>query len=203
MRELRGHVPATLLEDLDREKYEFMKEHSERLRRWREENLRIRDDMAFANSYKRSLQIITLDVAIIAAMAFLLKDASSLSLVAKLLVLIVLIAPIVSVILSLIYQNHVLELNRRSADMRITVIDSSRAFARERMTQQHASRGDLHNDFRAIDEGEKKGFADADRMLAINNTFLTRLGRTADSCLIAALIAIATLTLMQSGLISC
>ncbi|MFA5413596.1 MAG: hypothetical protein WC348_03595 [Patescibacteria group bacterium] len=145
-------------EKVREETLEFMERHSARLRKWREENLSMRDEFASENTYKFSPLIISLSVGIMGGMSFLLSNINELNSVSKFLSL-SLALPIISIILEIEYRKGVLNINRGACSRRADFIENfMKNEALKRFENPPKSFQELIRITTELDETEKKGF---------------------------------------------
>lgn len=132
---------------------------NQRLRRYREENLELRDKFAEEKTYKLSHLLITLSIAILAAMSFLFTQEGLEPLSRQL--SITLIFPVIIVGLELRYLYRVVEINREISSKRAEAItkllkeDARAAFEKAGQAQTFAELAQIAGGF---DEKEKEVF---------------------------------------------
>lgn len=146
-------------EKVKQEALKYMEQHSTLLRKWRDENLAMRDEFAAENTYKFSNLIISLSVGIIGGMSFLLSNINNIDPVSKIFSL-SLVLPIISIILEIIYRRKVVDVNREACDRRANFIsDFMKNEAARRFKNQPKTFQDLIGVVSELDEIEKNGFS--------------------------------------------
>jgi len=153
----------SLMQLVQQEKKKYFDEMVKRLRYYRDENMKSRDEFAAERTYKLSNLIISLNVGIIGAMSFLLIKTQEIRPFSKFLVL-VLILPIFSIIFEIFYKRKVLEVNREAADRRVDLIPK---FVREEVIKAFLQKHENFEEFKAtIEDLDKREAEEFDK---INN----------------------------------
>lgn len=184
-------------EKVTKAKLEYMEEHSKRLRFWRDENLKMRDDFAAENTYKFSNLIITLDVGIIGAMSFVVSSFDVLNLFSKILSL-VLILPVISIILELRYRRWVIDVNRESADRRANFIaDFMKNQAGPLMKKDQKTFAELTAVVEDMDRMEGEGFDEVNNWIKDEEGKGEKLRKWSLRLLIATLIGVIAIILSK------
>lgn len=188
-------APQSVLE----RKKEFMKDYVSLLRSYRDKNLELRDDFAAEKTYKFSNLIITLSVGVVGAMSFLISGYTQLNTFSKLLVW-VLVLPILSVILELIYKSKVLETNRKVCDDRIRFIDKFRIEeVLPRFVKEHQNDTELLKTIKEVDKIAFDGFQKISQSLLEEEKKWNPLRWLSFGLLIVTLIGLVLIILIESG----
>ena len=180
-------------------KLEFMQVHSNRMRKWMDENFAMRDEFAAENTYKFSNLIISLNIGVVGATSFLISNIQSLNWFSKLLSL-SLILPLISIIIELKLRNKVIDVNREACNQRGNFIKRiMEEEALPRFLKKHSTFETLEKTVLEIDQLTEKGFQEIRDWIKREEPAIRLKRKCSLILLITTLVGIILIILMESG----
>lgn len=168
---------------------DYMERHSSRLRKWRDDNLTMRDDFAAENTYKFSNLMISLNVAVLGAASFALTRLDSLSILSKTFSL-SLVLPVIAIILELYYRNQVVDINRDASDKRSTFIIDMLKMSHGKFQNQPRTYQELRTIMMDLETAEGKGFDDINKWIRDSEPKLRIVRKIANGLILATLLSL-------------